>query len=152
MLYASLHSIAERYADRTALRHNGSELSYAQLWSQSSRQAAALASLGIEPGSRVGILAANSIEAVIAQWAIYKCQAISVYINEQLKPESLLHIIEDADLALILYHSEDARIKLPEGIACPVLDIGELAKVLFTPRVVPVLPKVFVSAIAILCL
>jgi len=128
MLYDSLHSIAERYADRTALRHNGAELSYEQLWLQSSRQAAVLASLGIEPGSRVGILAANSIEAVIAQWAIYKCEAISVYINEQLKPENLLHIIEDADLALILYRSADGKIKLPDRIVCPVLDIGELAR------------------------
>lgn len=129
MLYDALLSIVERHGDRVALRHEGSQLTYGQLWQQSSEQASALQVMGVAPGDRIGIIAANGIETVVAQWAIYKCQAISVYMNEQLKPDGLLHIIEDAGVTLVLCRPGDLSVKLPEGIRCPVLDINHLALV-----------------------
>ena len=127
VLYTALERIAHRHSSRVAMRHNGREVSFAELWQKSDEQAKQLRLLGVAAGDRVAILAENGIDAVVAMWAIFKCRAISVYLNEQLKPSGLKQIIHDSDPVLLLCHPASMQDKLPKGLPCRVLELTQLA-------------------------
>jgi len=126
MLYSALHRIVQDHPSNIALRHSGQDVTYAELWQRSEERAEELQRLGVSAGDRVAILAENSVDAVIAQWGIYKCHAISVYLNEQLKPDGLLQILQDAEPKLLLCHPAKLREKLPPKVDCPVVELTDL--------------------------
>ena len=70
---------------------------------------------GIEPGQRVGFLAENRWEMLIGYLATMFAGAVAVPVNHKLAPETVNHIVADAELSLIFH--DDARSHLvPDGI------------------------------------
>ena len=97
---------ANQQAEKTAIRHEGGEISYASLAGDSALLAGALKAKGIEPGDRVAIYAHRSPSLITAILAVLRAGAVfsvldSAYpvqrlrdINEQLLPKFLLSTTE----------------------------------------------------------
>jgi long-chain acyl-CoA synthetase len=92
--------LAERFADRVALRDSHSkpsvELTYREVYDRAQQVASGLQSLGIQPGDRVALIAENSPRWAIADLGSLMAGAVNV-------PRSA--IADSQELAYILHHS-----------------------------------------------
>ena len=115
MLYHALNKIVKRFPDRLAVVSGDHSVNYRELWERSESLANELKRRQIAPGDRVVILAQSSIESVAAWWAVVKCQAICLNLNEKLTPSGIEYIISDAAPALYLCGTAELLHQLPEG-------------------------------------
>jgi long-chain acyl-CoA synthetase len=90
-----LENSAERFADKIALICDGQRLTYAQIEEQANQVANALLALGVQRGDRVAIWLPNSVETVIAIFAILKASAIFTVINPTTKPGKLAYVLNN---------------------------------------------------------
>jgi non-ribosomal peptide synthetase component F len=89
-----------------AIKASEGELTYRQLSEKVNRLACLLIEEEIQPGQHVGVCLPNSIELVVAVFAIMKVGCVYVPMNADSTLSKLNYIIEDADIALILLSSE----------------------------------------------
>lgn len=116
-----LRTQSDRVGELPCLRcGEGEWLSYAELDDLSSRTAAGLVSLGVEPGNRVVILAANSTEMAECVFAISKVGAVQVPLNTYLRGSFLNHQLADsgAKVAIVDVHGLASLRRL--GPECPI--------------------------------
>ncbi|MFN2562977.1 MAG: long-chain fatty acid--CoA ligase [Jatrophihabitans sp.] len=92
--------------DATALVQDGVITTYAGLERATGRLAGGLRSRGVARGDRVAFLGLNSVEMVIAMFAIARLGAIFVPVNTRLAPAELAYVLEHSDAGLLLV--EDA--------------------------------------------
>ncbi|MCB0063662.1 MAG: AMP-binding protein, partial [Caldilineaceae bacterium] len=78
LLHQLLEQSTRRAPEQPAVRHQGAQLSYAELHSQSNQLAMRLQQAGIERGDRVGIYLDKSLPAIVAIFGILKCGAVYV--------------------------------------------------------------------------
>ena len=101
-----LTGMAERWSvktpDKLALINDQTTLTYAQL-DQSSRQcAAALLSVGIGKGDRVGYIGLNSVDYVILMIGCWRIGVIIVAVNWRLTDREVNYILSDAGAKLLV--------------------------------------------------
>ena len=86
------------WAARTALRFKRDglyhDLSWAEYREQADRAAAGLIAQGIEPGDRVGLLAENSVDWLVADLAILSAGAIGVPLHAPLVPGQVAYQLQ----------------------------------------------------------
>ena len=96
-------AVAEGDGERTAILASGLEWSYAELQSQANRVAQVLAEdLGIVPGNRVLLRAANTPMLAACWLGVVKAGAIAVGTMPLLRARELSVVIEKAEVALAL--------------------------------------------------
>jgi len=93
---------AERLGDMPFVRCGGDWMSYAELDDRTTRLARGLVDLGVEPGARVALLSANSVDLVEAIFACSRAGAVQVPINAYLRGAFLRHQLEDSSPGLVL--------------------------------------------------
>ena len=96
-----LDEAARLCPERTCLIFRGETSSYRQVSDQTDRLAAALHSLGIRKGERVGICMPNCPEFVLAYFAILKAGAVVVATNPLYTPPEIIHQVNDAGLETV---------------------------------------------------
>jgi long-chain acyl-CoA synthetase len=82
-----------------------------------------LASRGIQPGERIGILAANSLEFLASYFGTMRIGAVAVPINYRLPAATIEHIFRDADVRLVFCDAE-RRSLIPAGLPLIGFDDG----------------------------
>jgi long-chain acyl-CoA synthetase len=87
----------ERNGDYPALHFEGEWLSSAELHARARRLARGLAELGVEPGDRIVVFAANRPEVGIAYNAIWRAGAVVTPAIFLLPAPELRHIVDDAE-------------------------------------------------------
>ena len=93
---------ARYWPDHIAVADSQARLTYAQLERRSNRLASALGTLGVGVGEHVAILAANRVELVEAEVALYKAAMVKVPINARLSVDEVVRVLEDScSVALI---------------------------------------------------
>ena len=85
---------ARYWADHIAVADSQTRLTYAQLERRSNRLASALGTLGVGVGKHVAILAANRVELVEAEVALYKATMVKVPINARLSVDEVVRVLE----------------------------------------------------------
>jgi amino acid adenylation domain-containing protein len=98
-------ALADRAAaspDDVALEHGDQSMSYAALWLQARAFAAELVSLGVGPGTRVGLCGERSFELVIATFAILEAGAALVALDPAWPAARLAAIAADAGLMALV--------------------------------------------------
>ena len=90
-----LHNSTERFPAKVALICDGHRLTYAQIEEQANRVATGLLALGVQRGDRVGVWLPNSVETVVAVFAILKAGATFVVVNPTTKPGKLAYILNN---------------------------------------------------------
>ncbi len=83
--------------------------------------AAGLRQVGVQPGDRVAIVAANRLEWAIADYAILHCGAITVPVYPTLPAAAVQHILGDCDAMTAFVADATQRDKLGDRSALPHL-------------------------------
>src|SRR5262249_8648327 len=97
------HAAADpEVAPRTALISGGVTCSFAELADRAARLRAGLAHEGVRPGSRVALVARNSVETVVAVHALLDLGATLVPVHPRLTPGEATVVLGDAAPALTL--------------------------------------------------
>jgi len=106
-----LEDAAEHNGSGDALisRHQGLRLSYRDLQNQVERTARGLAGLGIRPGDRVGMWAANCAEWVYLQVATARIGAVLVNVNPACRSHELRFVLRHSGMKVIFLHERDSR-------------------------------------------
>lgn len=109
---------AERIPDRTALRFEEEEVSFASYNDGVNRYAHLLISRGVRKGSVVNIMMENSPAFLMAQGACAKLGAVGALINHHLEGEALVHVhrCSGAEIALVDRASMQALLPLAERL------------------------------------
>src|ERR1051325_11313305 len=93
----------EQHSTKTAIFWGDSEISYSQLWAQSRWRAEQLRDkFNVKSGDRVGIWLRNGPEFVPAIYGVLLAGAVVVPINNFLKADEALHILNDAGINTLI--------------------------------------------------
>ncbi|MHB8694801.1 MAG: class I adenylate-forming enzyme family protein [Solirubrobacteraceae bacterium] len=117
--------------DKPAVVFEGDELGYAALDGWSDRVGALLGARGVTPGARVGILAGNSIEYVVAVVAVLKAGAVVVPMSTRLTVAELVTLTESSEPWLVITDAEQedrAAEASAAGIGYSLALIGEITE------------------------
>ena len=132
--------------NKVALRAGERELTRDDLRTHAEQIAGGLHGLGVKPGDRVGLFAANSVDWVLAYLGIQRAGACVVPMNPAYRSAEAEHIISNSDPSLVVADHERAPIveqlgrrlapleKLPRGAppAMPALTPDDPAVILYT--------------------
>jgi amino acid adenylation domain-containing protein len=111
-----LEQSALRFPAKTALVCDGQRLTYAEIDAQANRLAHALRDHGVQRGDRVVLLLPNSVELVVAIFAILKANAVFVVVNASTKQDKLLYLLNNCR-AVGLITTANRTLALDEIIA-----------------------------------
>jgi long-chain acyl-CoA synthetase len=105
---------ADRHGDRTAIKLDDLEISYAQLNDLSARAAALLAEKGVGPGDRVGIMLPNVPEFAVTYYGVLRAGATVVPMNPLLKGREVGFYLSDPE-AKVMFAWQDFAGPAQEG-------------------------------------
>ncbi len=115
-----LRTSAERFADKPALiGADGTERTYAQLWSYARRVARLLQDNGIEKGDKVGIFSPNHVDYGAVFSGSLLAGATVTTLNPLYRAREIEHQLDDADAVAVFAYTpmagaiEEARANLP---------------------------------------
>ena len=89
-----LHT-ASRLPDKVALVCQQRRVTYGELAARSARLAAFLVSKGLERGDRVIVYGDNTVETVVAFWAVLRANAVVSVVNPLTKADKLRYLLDD---------------------------------------------------------
>ncbi|MCR4512651.1 AMP-binding protein [Aeromicrobium sp. 50.2.37] len=92
-----LRAAATSDPDRTFIDIAGATLSYGELWDETRRAAAGLRDAGLRPGDRAVIMAPNSIEVLVAWFAVQLVGAVDAPVSVEAPGPYLAHVLGDLE-------------------------------------------------------
>lgn len=114
---------AARWSERDHLVQGARRLTYADLFTRVESAAALLHASGVRPGDRVMVLAPNSPEWIVAQWAAFRLGAVAALGNGWWSEPEVAHAVGLLSPGLVVADPQRLA-KLPAGT--PSLDISAL--------------------------
>jgi long-chain acyl-CoA synthetase len=113
---------AERFPDKVAVGHEGQAITYKDLNARCDCLAAGLKTMGLAEKDRCVLMMPNSIQAIIAYFALAKLGAVTVPVNFLYRTQELVHIFSDSKPKAFIGadpYLEEVRevLKLSEGIS-----------------------------------
>ncbi|MEN9689017.1 MAG: hypothetical protein RI998_1014, partial [Pseudomonadota bacterium] len=119
-LTQGLHRAVQRHPQEIALVHLDEQgerrWTFAQLFDEVGRQAAALQARGVQAGDRVALLSGNSDALIIAILACWWLGAVACPLNIRWNKSELAYALSDSDAVLLLHHA--ALPLTPEHTPC----------------------------------
>jgi fatty-acyl-CoA synthase len=115
---------ARMQGDTTALDVAGERVSYAQYHAWSNRLAVWLHGLGVRPGDRVAVCAANSLPYCMLAMGVMRAGAIVAPMNSRFTRPELAEIVED--LAPHLIVADAPHLDLVGGLGPEVVDMAQV--------------------------
>ncbi|APU20733.1 long-chain-fatty-acid--CoA ligase [Actinoalloteichus sp. GBA129-24] len=121
-----LAEAARTHPDRVAVIDDAVRLTYAELWAEVRSLAAGLRELGVRPGDRVALMAANSADFPRAYFAVLTAGAVVVPVHLLLAPQEIAHVLRDSGSTLLLSDRALAPAAVRGGAALdlPVVTVG----------------------------
>ena len=116
-----LESSARRTPDKVALVCDDRRLTYREIDALADRLAASLVELGLAPGDRVVIHLDNSVEAVVAVFAVLKANGVFVVVNPTTKAEKLAYLVSDCRAAVLISDGRRGAVVSPAHVSCASL-------------------------------
>lgn len=118
---------AQNRPEHLAIHYGETQWSFALLDHEVSRLARQLASINVAEGSRVALLAANSLYFITCVHALTRLGAILVPLNTRLTLDELRWQINDAHVTLVIHDEEQTL------VATQIVDASRVAQATFTP-------------------
>ncbi len=97
--------IAGRYGGDLALQHVGATWTWSAFHDEAARFATFLASVGVGPGDRVGLLLHNSPTYLIAQYGAFLRRAVPVNVNYRYLDDELAYLANDSAMTVLVTES-----------------------------------------------
>jgi amino acid adenylation domain-containing protein len=111
-------------ADRPAVVDGDQTISYADLAARSLAIASGLQRAGIEPGDRVAVLLQRGSDAAAAFFGVLASGAITVTVNESLRPRQIEYILRHAEAAALVTSADMlARLSRTLETTARILDV-----------------------------
>jgi long-chain acyl-CoA synthetase len=104
-LFYFLEEAARKHPETACTIFKGARVTYKEMNDITDRLAAALASLGVRKGDRVGIFMPNSPQFVMAYFAILKLGGVVVATNPLYSPREIEHQLNDAGVEVMFVMS-----------------------------------------------
>lgn len=104
-LTETLTRTAAEHPDRPALRSGEHTIRYTELEDLTARAAALMASMGVEPGDRVGLMLPNVLEFPVLFYGALRLGAVVVPMNPLLKSREIAHYATDSGMTLLWAHA-----------------------------------------------
>jgi long-chain acyl-CoA synthetase len=101
---AFLELSAQQSPHKTALVCGDQRLSYQEIEEQCNRLAHALSDVGVQRGDRIAVYLENSVEAVVAIFAILKAGAVLMPVNPTTKTEKLTYVLNNSRARGLITH------------------------------------------------
>lgn len=117
------HLLEQGSAEAIAIVDRDRHLTYAGLREAVAKAAGALV-LRINPGDRVALWLPKSLESVMLMFAVSRAGAILVPVNPVLRPQQVVHILEDSGSAFLI--TQGARASGLHDAPCSLLLVDEL--------------------------
>ncbi|MCU1388270.1 MAG: Long-chain-fatty-acid--CoA ligase FadD13 [Ilumatobacteraceae bacterium] len=120
-------------ADRIAVEYEGRSITYGEIDRRSNKVANALRAAGVEAQDRVGFIDKNGPEYFEVAFGIAKLNAINVGVNWRLTAREMLHIINDAQVKVLVIgpdfvpHIESIESELTTVTTIVVIEGGTVA-------------------------
>ena len=114
-----LAETARRLPDRDALVvcHQGVRLTWAELDREATRTARGLIGLGLRPGDRAGIWAANCLEWILLQHGAARAGVVLVNVNPAYRSHELRYVLRKSNIRALFLHEKDPRANYREILA-----------------------------------
>jgi fatty-acyl-CoA synthase len=103
--------------DALVVRHQNARFTWAELDAEVTRVARGLAGLGLKPGDRAGIWAANCVEWVLLQYAAPRAGVILVNVNPAYRSHELRYVLKNSHIGALFLHEHDSRANYREILA-----------------------------------
>ena len=116
LVHNLLENSAARFPEKTALICDQQRLTYRQLNACADQLAAALLEMGLKRQDRVVILLENSVESVIALYAVLKAGGVFVMLNPGMKAGKLNFILRDSGARTVI--TDAVKAPLIKEAAC----------------------------------
>lgn len=97
-----LRRSARRYRDKIALVDGEATLTYREMDAAANRFANYLLGLGLKAPAKVGMICANSIDMLVANFGIFKAGLTWVPINHTLAPDAIGYIFDHAEIQTVV--------------------------------------------------
>ena len=94
--------IAGRFGGDPALAHAGSTWTWSAFHDEAARFASFLASVGVGPGDRVGLLLHNSPTYLVAQYGAFLRRAVPVNVNYRYLDDELAYLANDSAMTVLV--------------------------------------------------
>jgi long-chain acyl-CoA synthetase len=133
-LASLLTDSAARDPERTAIKLDDAELTYAQLDGASAHLAGLLAQHGFQPGDRVGLMAPNVPHFPIVYYGILRAGGVVVPMNVLLKEREVAYYLEDSGARLLFAWADFAAEARP-GAQAAGAELVEVDPLGFVPLV-----------------
>ena len=121
----------ERFADNVCTDYFGRRMTYAEIGALTARVAAGLHDIGVERGTRVGLLLPNCPDFIIFYLAVLKRGGVIVNYNPLYTVEEIEHQVRDSGTELMI--TLDLRMLFDKATA--VLDSGSIRRLVVCPFV-----------------
>ena len=112
---------AHRHPHKIALVCGDHRVTYAELERHANALATALSVRGISRGDRIVVFAGNSVEAVIAFWAVLKANAVVSIINPTPSPDRLAYFLNDLRAKALITVATLADVFIPAAVGASYL-------------------------------
>lgn len=122
-----LERTAERQPNKTAIIAKEEQMTFAALNARVHALAGHLQKEGVKQGERVGVLLPNCTAIPLSYFATQKVGAVTVILDARLKGKELLGVLKDADLKLLIVHSQllaEVQEVFKEMAAIPLWIVG----------------------------
>ncbi len=112
-------SLADSFADHTAVVHGDRRFSWSQYDDRAARIAAAYDAAGLRPDSKIGLFMYNGNEYLEAHYAAFKMRGVPINVNYRYMDEELWYLLDNSDAEALVFHSslgdrvERVRERLP---------------------------------------
>jgi amino acid adenylation domain-containing protein len=114
LLYDVLRNCAG-LSDKVAIHFGDQDYSYRQIDDLSDRLSKSLQKKGVHKGNRVVVCLGNSIETIIAFWAVLKAGGVVVNVGSEITAANLSYVLKDSEATVLL--TENKKIKELGGVA-----------------------------------
>jgi fatty-acyl-CoA synthase len=98
----ALEWAARTHDGRVAVIHNERRLTYRELADRACNLAKGLIGLGLQPGDKVGLWAADSIDWMVARWAVPVMGCVLVPINTRFLGSELAYVLKQAEIVALI--------------------------------------------------
>jgi len=105
-VFEILEKTASVFPSQLAAIHGDRKISYKDLYDYCTKVGQYISSLNLEKKSRIAILFENSLEYLIAFFAVFKAGHIAVPLDTSLKPESINGILSNCQASVLLVQAK----------------------------------------------
>jgi long-chain acyl-CoA synthetase len=110
LIHHFLEASAARFPRKVAAIHDDEQASYQQINAKSDAMAQCLCASGISKGDRVALLLENSLDYIVAYYAILKAGAVAAPLNPGLKPDGLQFLLNDLEPTAVIASFKTERL------------------------------------------